>query len=92
MEKLKDLYLDDLITKDVYERDYRALENELDALAAYAPHFIKKLDVEESLKLYATFNDETKKAFWSRTVRRVDVDVDGRAVDVDLRITVNQRE
>lgn len=77
MEKLKDLYLDDLITKDVYERDYRALENELDALAAYAPHFIKKLDVEESLKLYATFNDETKKAFWSRTVRRVDVDVDG---------------
>ena len=37
MEKLKDLYLNDLIERDVYERDYSALKGELQKAERVAP-------------------------------------------------------
>jgi len=76
MEKLKDLYLDDLISKEVYERDYRALEMDLNS---YQP--TKKViaidDVSEALKKYKELSMESKKAFWSRILRRIELDRDG---------------
>ena len=77
MEKLKDLYLDDLITKEVYERDYRALEADLNA---WEPE-IRPIDLSEirsAVSLYKTLSMENKKAFWSRTTRRIEIDAAGQ--------------
>lgn len=77
MDKLKDLYLEDLISKEVYERDYRALEKDL---YAWEPEETP-IDAEEfrsALKLYAALDMQSKKAFWSRTVKRIEIDSDGK--------------
>lgn len=76
MEKLKDLYLDDLISKEVYERDYRALEMDLNSYQP-AKKVIAIDDVSEALKKYKELSMESKKAFWSRILRRIELDRDG---------------
>ena len=76
MEKLKDLYLDDLISKEVYERDYRALDKDLNAYQP-AKQVIAVDDVSEALKKYKELSMESKKAFWGRILRRVELDRDG---------------
>ena len=77
MEKLKDLYLEDLITKEVYERDYRALESDL---YAWEPEIqpINLDDIKSAVALYKTLSMENKKAFWSRTIRRIEIDAAGQ--------------
>lgn len=77
MQKLKDLYLDDLISKEVYEADYRRLQSDLDSLTVYAPKLISRKEIEDSLRLYSTFSDENKKSFWTRVIRRVETTNDG---------------
>lgn len=75
MEKLKDLYLEDLISKEVYERDYRALEKDL---YLYQPSTqISVDDVNAALSKYRDLTIESKKAFWSRIIRRIEIDRDG---------------
>lgn len=77
MEKLKDLYLDDLISKEVYERDYRALEKDL---YAWEPEE-KQIDLSEirsALKLYSALDMQNRKAFWSRTIKRIELDSEGQ--------------
>lgn len=78
MQKLKDLYLEDLISKEVYEHDYHKLQGDLDALNVCEPKLIDRREIEESLKLYGQLNDAGKKAFWNRVISRVDVDSDGQ--------------
>lgn len=78
MEKLKDLYLDDLIDRAIYERDYKALEEQLaesDIVPLRTP-----LNIEElagSLAMYAELSREAKKAFWSRILKRIEISIDG---------------
>lgn len=76
MEKLKDLYLDDLISKEVYERDYRALEMDMNSYQP-AKQVIAIDDVTEALKKYKELSMESKKAFWGRVLRRIELDRDG---------------
>ena len=78
MEKLKDLYLDDLIDRALYERDYKALETEL-AACSYAPQ-LRLIDIDSltsSLSLYNTLTKSAKKAFWSKTLKRIEVSRSG---------------
>ena len=77
LEKLKDLYLDDLISREVYERDYRALEAEL---SAYVPTETPvDLDaVRSAANIYSTLPMPQKKAFWSRTIRRIEINSAGQ--------------
>ena len=77
MEKLKDLYLDDLISKEVYERDYRALESDLYAWEP-EPQPINLDDIKSAVSLYKTLSAEDRKAFWSRTIRRIEIDGSGQ--------------
>lgn len=78
MEKLKDLYLDDLIDRAIYERDYKALEMQLaetDIVPLCTP-----LNIEElagSLAMYAELSRDAKKAFWSRILKRIEISIDG---------------
>lgn len=77
MEKLKDLYLDDLISRQVYERDYRALEMELNA---YTP-VVTPIDINalrSAVNAYSTLSMPSKKAFWSRTLKRIEIDASGQ--------------
>lgn len=79
MEKLKDLYLNDLIERDVYERDYSALRRELEAAQAANAETRSEVDVskaKEMLALYPALTDDAKKAFWNRILKRIEVDAE----------------
>lgn len=79
MEKLKELYLDDLIDVEIYKRDYQILRAQLTAAEeanADLPPEIDVLKTKELLSLYPTLPDEGKKAFWQRIIRRLEVDAD----------------
>lgn len=73
MEKLKDLYLNDLIERDVYERDYSALKESLLEAERVKPKK-KPVDlsaVADALKMYDGLSRTGKKEFWSRTVSKI---------------------
>lgn len=73
MEKLKDLYLNDLIERDVYERDYSSLKEELRAAERIKPKG-KPVDlakISDALKMYEGLSRAGKKEFWSRTVGKI---------------------
>ncbi len=79
MEKLKDLYLNDLIERDVYERDYSALRRELEAAQAANAETRSEVDIskaKELLALYPALPEDAKKAFWNRILKRIEVDAE----------------
>ena len=76
MEKLKDLYLDDLITKDIYEAEYRALQKQLET-PLYAPRTLSVESYESILSKYHELSKTSQKALWGRILRRVECDGDG---------------
>ena len=76
MEKLKDLYLNDLISREIYERDYRALESDLND-AAYAPKIISVDTIDDAVKKYRSLSKVSQKSFWSRILKRIEIDHNG---------------
>lgn len=79
MSKLKDLYLNDLIDRDEYERDYTQLKQELEKASAIEQP-AKQVDLEEFhsiLSAYTTLDRERKKAFWSRAIEKITADASG---------------
>ena len=79
MDKLKDLYLNDLIERDTYERDYSTLRRELEAAQAANAETRSEVDIskaKEMLALYPALPDDAKKAFWNRILKRVEVDAE----------------
>lgn len=77
MQKLKDLYLSDLIEIEEYKKDYTELKQQL---AAINPEPIKEFDLEtlrRELKEYPDLDRQAKKEFWVRTIQRIDADNDG---------------
>ena len=73
--KLTDLYLDDLITKDKYEAEYRTLQAKI-AEAEREPQEVSTSEIKTLLGAYQGLSRPAKKAFWSRLVRRINVDGD----------------
>ena len=76
MEKLKDLYLNDLISREIYERDYRTLETDLTA-SYLAPKTINIDTISDAMKKYRSLSKASQKAFWSRILKRIEVDKEG---------------
>lgn len=79
MEKLKDLYLDDMIERDLYERDFALLRSQLEAAEKANAELPPEIDIpkaKELLGLYPALPDEGKKAFWQRVIRRIEIDAD----------------
>lgn len=71
MEKLKDLYLNDLMDRGSYERDYIALRDELraaDAQRAAAPTPIDIKPIEDVLQVYKTLTRGEQKELWARLI------------------------
>lgn len=75
LEKLKDLYLNDLITREMYEKDYVALKSALDEAERLqtepAPTLIDPVPYGDFAKSYNSLTEESKKAFWSRTLKKI---------------------
>lgn len=88
IEKLKDLYLNDLIPRDIYERDYTSLSAQLQE--AYSPPSAPSKPIDPLLfadfrKVYPTLDPEARKAIWSKIIDKIIVSSSG-----DLTITFIQ--
>ena len=86
MEKLKDLYLNDLINRDIYERDYTDLRTKLDEVAT-APLKDKLIDltaIKTALRVYDTLSDIEKREFWTRVVEKIVVNQAGNIFFIPL--------
>lgn len=80
IEKLKDLYLNDLLPKEIYERDYTALSKLLAEAEAANVTEEKPIDMTiftDFHEAYKKLNDESKKAFWSRIIHKITVTPEG---------------
>ena len=81
LEKLKDLYLSDLIEKERYEKTYLSLIEELNKINQQQIEVAEKeIDTKafkHSLKSYPNLSEESKKAFWSRILKEISVDQEG---------------
>ena len=77
MEKLKDLYLNDLISREIYERDYRTLEEDLSS-SFLAPKIIDIDTISDAMSKYQSLSKASQKAFWSRILKRIEIDKEGQ--------------
>lgn len=76
MEKLKDLYLNDLIDRDSYEQDYTALRDQLREAhtpASKPPQSVNILSIQTALAAYSELSRQNKKEFWTRTVGQISI-------------------
>lgn len=73
--KLTDLYLDDLITKEKYEVEYKCVQAKI-AEAEKEPQEVNTSELKTLLGAYQGLTRPGKKAFWSRLVNRIDIDGD----------------
>ena len=86
IQKLKDLYLDDLISKEDYKKDYIKYNKELEELKQpeiiqkdYS--YLEKLLNKNIINIYSTFNTEEKRKFWIKIIDRIYVK-DGKIKEV----------
>lgn len=82
--KLTDLYLDDLITKEKYETEYRDVQAKI-AEAEREPQEVNTSELKTLLGAYQGLSRPGKKAFWSRLVKRIDID--GKDINFTLFYT-----
>ena len=82
MQKLKDLYLNDLIELDDYKAEYDSLRAQLEAETPSAPP-PAPVDLEQiaaALPIYESLTPARKKAFWSSTIRRITITNDDKFI------------
>ena len=83
-DKLTDLYMNDLITREKYETDFRSLQAQISE-AEKEPAVVDTSEIRSALDGYQRLSRKGKKAFWSRLVSRVDID--GDSIDFSLFYT-----
>ena len=71
MEKLKDLYLNDLIDRDVYERDYSTLREQLEIPDEQPKKPINVSAAISRMRAYKSLNTQGKREFWSRIIQKI---------------------
>ncbi len=77
MEMLKDLYINDLIDRDMYERDFLALRDELNVPIEEEKLPIDVRAVTQSMSAYHKLRTAEKREFWSRIVSKISITNDG---------------
>lgn len=83
LKKLYELFIDDLIEKDMYKAEYEKLQQSLQeaTAAAASPHkdvnSLKTFLTQEWEDIYKTFTAQEKAAFWKSFVQSVRVHEDG---------------
>ena len=81
-DKLTDLYMNDLISKEKYAEDFKALQNAIEE-AERQPKPIDTKEVKTILQAYKTLSQAGKKAFWSTAVKKVVPTEDGFIFDLN---------
>lgn len=82
LEKLKDLYMDDLIDKDIYKRDYEEITAKLQELNNRITASSKKVDIQalksfldkDIKKIYDTLTRAEKQALWRSVIKEIHFD------------------
>nr|DAH47768.1 MAG TPA: integrase [Caudoviricetes sp.] len=77
MEKLKDLYLSDLIDREMYEADYLVLKKQLEAPEPAKREPIDIDVLKSAIGAYDDLEPLERREFWRRIVKRISVDQDG---------------
>ncbi len=80
MEKLKDLYLNDLIDRNVYEKDYTALKAELSKIESINKSIATPVDIsaaKTALEAYKNLTQENKSHFWKMLIKNLVINSDG---------------
>lgn len=84
IEKLKNLYLDDMIPREIYERDYVALKSALDEATRYQSIIEEKTvdaaGIYNFTEMYSELTPESRKAFWGRVLKKITVTADGEFI------------
>lgn len=65
-----DLYMDDLIPKEKYSAQYRALQAQIDEIERDKRPFDLQ-EISSFLDAYETLSDKAKKAFWSHLIKSI---------------------
>lgn len=81
LEKLKDLYLNDLIDRDIYQADYTALQNQLckaQDLERTLPQPVDTQEIKNALEAYYKLERLEQKEFWGRMVGKIKITSDDR--------------
>lgn len=79
LERLKDLYLDGLILRETYEKEYLSLKKRLERESKVSSQASaeEKTPILSMREAYAMLSEESKKAFWSRLISKINVSEDG---------------
>ena len=80
LERLKDLYISNLILKDMYEKDFASLTALLEDAENQLREDVKPLDLsafDGFSQTYSTLSMEQRKALWSRIIQKIVVTPDG---------------
>ena len=83
LKKLYDLFIDDLIDKDMYRQEYEQLQQALQEAnaAAATPHkdlnALKEFLLHDWEEVYKTFSHEEKSVFWKSFVQSITLHEDG---------------
>lgn len=87
MKKLYDLFMDDLIDKEQYRKEYNGFKEEIESLskapvvACHDISNVKKLLDEDWESVYRTFNNNEKNAFWKSFIDKIVINKD-RSMDI----------
>ena len=79
LDKLTDLYLSDLISREKYEAEYRSIKSKLTE-AQKEPKPVDTHELRTIMGAYQSLTREAKKAFWSHLVERVDITESGMEI------------
>ena len=77
MEKLKDLYLSDLIDREIYADDYSELKKQLEAPEPGKREPIDIDALKSAIGAYGDLEPLERREFWRRIVKKISVDQDG---------------
>lgn len=90
MDKLTDLYMNDLIDRQKYEREYRDLQDRVKQQETQR----QPVSVEELhslLDAYKSLSKAAQRTFWNTVLERIEVDPEGK-IAFTLRIISSPRE
>lgn len=96
LERLKELYVDNLINKDVYKRDYDSIQQELSAIAReqttvrqFPRQYREILDADNFADIYGKLTRQGKRRFWRAIIARIEFDYVRvrKGHDIPFRIT-----
>lgn len=77
LDRLKELYLVEMIDMPTYRADYDKLQEQLHAAQAETPGPPDIASLHEAIAQYPKLSRIEKKEFWTRTIKRIDADNNG---------------